>query len=105
MTTTPFPTARVLDADDRIAVIAYTIPHEGTYRISVPADRARVAVREVPAAAMSLRHVKMLREMLQVAERFHNEYEAERITRNIGEYLVDASERAALCGITREDVL
>lgn len=105
MTTTPFPTARVLDADDRIAVIAYTIPHEGTYRISVPADRARVAVREVPAAAMSLRHVKMLREMLQVAERFHNEYEAERITRNIGEYLSDAADRAERSGIALEDVL
>ena len=68
----PFPTARVLDADHRIAVIAYTVTDRGEFRIAVPADRARVAVRELPAAAASLRHVEMLREMLQVAERFEH---------------------------------
>lgn len=47
VTTTPFPTARVLDADDRIAVIAYTIPP-----VAVLPDRAdRMNRRRTLAAA------------------------------------------------------
>lgn len=103
--TTTFTTARVLDRDDRIAAIAYTVPHEGTYRVTVPAQLASVAVRELPAAAMSLRHVRMLREMLQVAERFHAEDEADRLRRNIREFLADAADRAERSGIALEDVL
>lgn len=107
VTTTPFPTARVLDRDDRIAAIAYTVPHEGTYRVTVPAHLAGVAVRELPAAAMSLRHVRMLREMLQVADRFeHGDGpETDRLRRNIAEYLADATDRAERSGIALEDVL